>query len=59
MYQAFSENREFKTQDIINEIDNCIPLAKLNQEAIQRLQSWARSGRIRLGSTEAAQLNDN
>jgi ATP-dependent 26S proteasome regulatory subunit len=59
MYQAFSENREFKTQDIINEIDNCIPLAKLNQEAIQRLQSWARSGRIRLGSIEFTQLNDN
>lgn len=59
MYQAFSENREFKTQDIINEIDNCIPLAKLNQEAIQRLQSWARSGRIRLGSIESPQLSDN
>nr|YP_009551098.1 hypothetical protein Ycf46 [Pseudellipsoidion edaphicum]QAA12059.1 hypothetical protein Ycf46 [Pseudellipsoidion edaphicum] len=52
MYQAFSENREFETRDIINEIDNCIPLAKLNQEAIQRLQLWARSGRIRLGSNE-------
>lgn len=52
MYQAFSENREFETKDIINEIDNCIPLAKINQEGIQRLQSWARSGRIRLGSNE-------
>lgn len=59
MYQAFSENREFKTKDILNEIDNCIPLAKLNQEEIQRLQSWARSGRIRLGSSENIQINEN
>nr|YP_010478537.1 hypothetical protein Ycf46 [Chlorobotrys sp.]UVI60842.1 hypothetical protein Ycf46 [Chlorobotrys sp.] len=50
MYQAFSEGREFKTQDIIREIDHCVPLAKLHKEAIQELQSWARSGRIRLGS---------
>ena len=59
MYQAFSENREFKTKDILNEIDNCIPLAKLNQEEIQRLQSWARSGRIRLGSSENIQIHEN
>lgn len=58
MYQAFSEGREFKTQDIIREIDRCVPLAKLHQEAIQRLQSWARSGRIRLGSIDNTQLND-
>jgi ATP-dependent 26S proteasome regulatory subunit len=58
MYQAFSEGRDFKTQDIINEIDRCVPLAKLHQEAIQRLQSWARSGRIRLGSLDNTQLNE-
>jgi SpoVK/Ycf46/Vps4 family AAA+-type ATPase len=58
MYQAFSEQREFKTQDIIREIDRCVPLAKLHQEAVQRLQSWARSGRIRLGSLDNTQLNE-
>jgi SpoVK/Ycf46/Vps4 family AAA+-type ATPase len=58
MYQAFSEGREFKTEDIIIEIDRCVPLAKLHQEAIQRLQSWARSGRIRLGSLENTQLSE-
>nr|YP_009550355.1 hypothetical protein Ycf46 [Characiopsis acuta]QAA11355.1 hypothetical protein Ycf46 [Characiopsis acuta] len=58
MYQAFSEGRDFKTQDILNEIDRCVPLAKLHQEAIQRLQSWARSGRIRLGSLDTTQLNE-
>jgi ATP-dependent 26S proteasome regulatory subunit len=58
MYQAFSEGREFKTQDIINEIDRSIPLAKLHQEAIQKLQSWARSGRIRLSSLDSTQINE-
>ena len=52
MYQAFSEGREFKNQDIIKEIDRSIPLAKLHQESVQKLQSWARSGRIRLGSID-------
>ena len=59
MYQAFSEGREFKTQDIIYEIERCVPLAKLHQEAIQRLQTWARSGRIRLGSAYTPQLSEN
>jgi len=57
MYQAFSEGREFKTQDIINEIDNSIPLAKLQQESIQKLQAWARSGKIRLGSIDTSSTN--
>lgn len=59
MYQAFSEGREFKTQDIIKEIDRCVPLAKLHQESIQKLQIWARSGRIRLGSLEPQSSMEN
>jgi predicted ribonuclease toxin of YeeF-YezG toxin-antitoxin module len=57
MYKAFSEGREFKTQDIINEIDNSIPLAKLQQESVQKLQAWARSGKIRLGSIDTPSTN--
>lgn len=59
MYQAFSEGREFKTQDIIREIDKSVPLAKLHQESVQKLQSWARSGRIRLGSTDNSSSNSD
>jgi len=60
MYQAFSDGREFKTQDIVKEIDNSIPLAKLQQESVQKLQAWARSGRIRLGSLDAPNItNEN
>ncbi len=58
MYQAFSENREFKTQDIIKEINRSVPLAKLHQESIQKLQAWARSGRVRLGSIDNSAIND-
>ena len=58
MYQAFSENREFKTQDIIEEIDRSVPLAKLHQESVQKLQAWARSGRVRLGSIDTSATND-
>ena len=59
MYQAFSEGREFKTQDIIKEIDKSVPLAKLQQESIQKLQAWARSGRIRLGSSDSSSINSD
>lgn len=58
MYQAFSENREFKNQDIIKEINRSVPLAKLHQESIQKLQAWARSGRVRLGSIDTSAIND-
>lgn len=58
MYQAFSEGREFKTQDIIKEINRSVPLAKLHQESIQKLQAWARSGRVRLGSIDNSATND-
>lgn len=58
MYQAFSEGREFKTQDIIKEINRSVPLAKLHQESIQKLQAWARSGRVRLGSIDNSAIND-
>nr|AOW70810.1 hypothetical protein Ycf46 [Monodopsis sp. MarTras21] len=58
MYQAFSEGREFKTNDIIKEIDRSVPLAKLHQESVQKLQAWARSGRVRLGSVDSSNIND-
>ncbi len=59
MYQAFSEGREFKTQDIVKEIDSSIPLAKLQQESVQKLQAWARSGRIRLGSLDGSGISND
>jgi ATP-dependent 26S proteasome regulatory subunit len=50
MYQAFSEKREFTSTDLYNEIDRCIPLAKIDSDSIQKVQSWVKSGRIRSGS---------
>nr|YP_009550783.1 hypothetical protein Ycf46 [Eustigmatophyceae sp. Mont 10/10-1w]QAA11776.1 hypothetical protein Ycf46 [Eustigmatophyceae sp. Mont 10/10-1w] len=50
MYQAFSEKREFNNTDLFNEIDRCIPLAKIDSDSIQKVQSWVKSGRIRSSS---------
>lgn len=58
MYQSYSEGREFKTQDIIKEISQSVPLAKLHQESIQKLQAWARSGRVRLSSIDNSNINN-
>nr|YP_009295222.1 AAA domain-containing protein Ycf46 [Dasya binghamiae]AOH77234.1 AAA domain-containing protein Ycf46 [Dasya binghamiae] len=48
MYNAFYENREFHTQDIINSIKYIIPLAFTNNESISKLQEWVISGRLRI-----------
>lgn len=48
MYDSFYENREFKTNDIVNAINNIIPLAFVDKEDINKLQEWAYSGKVRL-----------
>ena len=50
MHIAFSENREFTTDDIASSIQQFIPLAELNYEKIDELQEWADAGKIRLAS---------
>ncbi len=50
MHIAFSENREFTTEDIASSIEQFIPLAELNHDKIDELQEWADAGKIRLAS---------
>jgi SpoVK/Ycf46/Vps4 family AAA+-type ATPase len=50
MHIAFSENREFVTEDILKVIEQSVPLAYVNKEKIGELQDWASSGQIRLAS---------
>uniref|UniRef100_A0AAU7YPQ3 Uncharacterized AAA domain-containing protein ycf46 n=1 Tax=Gracilaria hainanensis TaxID=2871843 RepID=A0AAU7YPQ3_9FLOR len=50
MYNAFYEEREFSTQDIINVISDFVPLAFTDQVNISAIQKWAVSGKIRMAS---------
>lgn len=50
MHLAFSENREFITEDIITSIEQFVPLAFTNKEKIEALQEWAVAGKVRLAS---------
>lgn len=52
MYQAFSEKREFTTDDICIALKELIPLADLESDQMLKLQNWALSGRIRLASSK-------
>lgn len=52
MLNAFNENREFTSNDIINSIKQFVPLAISNQEKINQLQEWALNGRARLASSD-------
>ena len=52
MHTAFSENREFTMDDIIDSINQFVPLAYTTQEKIDSLQEWAYSGRARLASAK-------
>jgi ATP-dependent 26S proteasome regulatory subunit len=57
MYQAFYEKREFTTEDICLALKDLIPLAKLENSQMLRLQEWALSGQIRLASSKHIYLN--
>lgn len=50
MHTAFSENREFTINDIVESINQFVPLAYTNQEKIESLEEWAESGKARLAS---------
>ncbi|NEO34584.1 MAG: AAA family ATPase, partial [Symploca sp. SIO3C6] len=49
---AFSQNRDFTTDDIVEAASQMIPLARTAREQIQHLQQWAESGRARLASRQ-------
>lgn len=53
MHSAFSEQRDFTTEDIIEAVSQMIPLARTAQEQIQKLQDWAKSGKARLASRQS------
>nr|YP_010338261.1 hypothetical protein MW410_pgp169 [Bangia atropurpurea]UNJ18211.1 hypothetical protein [Bangia atropurpurea] len=50
MHTAFSEKREFNTEDIKVALEQFIPLAYTDKEHIDSLQAWADEGRARNAS---------
>jgi AAA+ superfamily predicted ATPase len=52
MHIAFSQNREFTTDDILEAASQMVPLSRTAQEQIEFLQNWAFSGKARLASKE-------
>jgi ATP-dependent 26S proteasome regulatory subunit len=57
MYNAFSEKREFVTEDISLALKELIPLAHLESNQMVKLQNWASSGRIRSASSKRIYLD--
>jgi hypothetical protein len=54
MHTAFSQNRDFTTDDILEAASQIIPLARTAQEQIQFLQDWAASGKARMASRQGS-----
>jgi SpoVK/Ycf46/Vps4 family AAA+-type ATPase len=52
MHTAFSESREFTFSDVLDAINQFVPLAYTNQEKIEYLEEWANAGKARLASIE-------
>lgn len=50
MYKAFSEKREFTTSDIVEALKEIVPLAHTHSDALQSIQNWASTGKIRPAS---------
>ena len=56
MFDAFFEDREFETDDIIQAIEETVPLSKLMKDKITDLRTWAQS-RARFASTVEEQAS--
>ncbi|WP_017324998.1 AAA family ATPase [Synechococcus sp. PCC 7336] len=50
MHLAFSQNRDFTTEDILESVALMVPLARTAKEQVELLQSWATQGKVRLAS---------
>merc|ERR1711933_411174 len=50
MRLAFSEQREFRTEDLVISIQNLVPLSRTKYREIEELQKWAESGNVILAS---------
>lgn len=50
MHNAFSEEREFTTEDISMTLEQFIPLSYTDREQVENLQAWAGDGRARNAS---------
>jgi SpoVK/Ycf46/Vps4 family AAA+-type ATPase len=49
MFEAFSEDREVETTDVMNALEDMVPLSRLMKEEITSLRTWAQA-RARLAS---------
>jgi SpoVK/Ycf46/Vps4 family AAA+-type ATPase len=52
MHEAFAQQREFTTDDIVAVLRTTVPLSRTAQEHVDRLKAWAASGRARPASRE-------
>lgn len=52
MFYAFSQEREFTTDDILSSITKTVPLSQTAKENIDCLREWANNGRARRASSE-------
>lgn len=48
MYIAFTENREFNTNDILLAIKNTVPMTKIDPLRAEVVEGWSSSGRLRM-----------
>ncbi len=42
MYQSFSENRDFNTEDVLSAVAETVPLAVTAREKVEALRNWAK-----------------
>ena len=52
MFTAFSQQRDFTTEDVLAAIRSTIPLSVTFKETMNKLIAWAGSGRARMASSQ-------
>lgn len=54
MHLAFSQDRDFNTEDLLQAASEIVPLARTAREDVHLLQEWAAAGKARLASRSAS-----
>ncbi|MDG2991175.1 AAA family ATPase [Candidatus Synechococcus calcipolaris G9] len=54
MHLAFSQDRDFTTEDLLQAASEIVPLARTAREDVHLLQEWAAAGKARLASRAAS-----
>jgi SpoVK/Ycf46/Vps4 family AAA+-type ATPase len=55
LFEAFSNNRDITSEDLLAAVKNCVPLSKTSAEKMEAIRNWAKGRAISASASDIAQ----